>query len=195
MKEFVFLLEEESARAMLLGLLPRVLGPQVQPRLMVFEGKQDLERQLVKRLRGYVNPHARFIVLRDQDRTPDCRVVKAKLIGLCAQAGRQAVSLVRIACHELESFYLADLRAVEAALGLTGLVRYQNNARFRAPDRMESPSRELAKLTHRTYQKVGGSRRLGPHMDVANDRSASFRNLIAGVRRLEQELLALPEAH
>ena len=52
MKELVFLLEEESAKAMLQGLLPRVLDPRVQPRLMVFEGKQDLERQMVKRLRG-----------------------------------------------------------------------------------------------------------------------------------------------
>jgi Domain of unknown function (DUF4276) len=195
MKELVFLLEEESAKSMLLGLLPRVLDPQVQPRLMVFEGKQDLEKQMVKRLRGYVNPHARFIVLRDQDSTPDCRVVKAKLLGLCAQAGRQAVSLVRIACHELESFYLADLRAVESALGLTGLARHQNSARFRTADHVESPSRELAKLTHGAYQKVSGSRLLGPRLDVANDRSASFKNLIAGVRRLEQELLALPNAH
>ena len=120
---------------------------------------------------------------------------KAKLLGLCAQAGRQAVSLVRIACHELESFYLADLRAVEAALGLTGLARRQNTAQFRASDRVESPSRELAKLTQKAYQKVSGSRLLGPHLNLANERSASFKSLIAGVRRLEQELLALPNAH
>jgi hypothetical protein len=195
MKELVFLLEEESAKAMLQGLLPRVLDPQVQPRLMVFEGKQDLEKQMVRRMRGYVNPHARFIVLRDQDSTPDCRVVKAKLLGLCAQAGRGAVSLVRIACHELESVYLADLRAVELALGMTGLVRHQNSARFRSADQVESPSRELAKLTHGAYQKVGGSRQLGLHLDIANIRSASFKNLIAGVRRMEQELLALPSGH
>ena len=188
------MLEEESAKSMLLGLLPRILDPQVQPRLMVFEGKQDLEKQLTKRLRGYMNPHARFIVLRDQDSTPDCKVVKAKLLGLCAQAGRQAVSLVRIACHELESFYLADLRAVEVALGVTRLARHQSSARFRSADRVQSPSRELGKLTHGAYQKVSGSRLLGPHLDLANDRSASFRNLIVGVRRLEQELLALPKA-
>ena len=196
MKELVFLLEEESARAMLLGLLPRFLDPQVQPRLMVFEGKQDLEKQMVKRLRGYMNPHARFIVLRDQDSTPDCTVVKAKLLGLCAQAGRQAVSLVRIACRELESFYLADLQAVEAAFGLTCtcLLRHQTKARFRNPDRLESPSQELAKLTHRAYQKVSGSRQIGPHLDIANERSSSFKSLIAGVRRLEKELLALPDA-
>ena len=119
---------------------------------MVFEGKQDLERQMVRRLRGYLNPQARFIVLRDQDSTPDCRVVKAKLLALCAQAGREAVSLVRIACHELESFYIGDLRAVEAALGLSGLVQHQRAARFRNADRVESPSRELAKLTRGAYQ-------------------------------------------
>lgn len=195
MKELVFLLEEESARAMLLGLLPRILDPKVQPRLMVFEGKQDLEKQLIKRLRGYVNPSARFIVLRDQDSTPDCKVVKAKLLALCAEAGRQAVSLVRIACHELETFYLADLQGVENALGLKGLVRHQGSARFRAADSVENPSRELAKLSRRMYQKVSGSRLLGPHLDITNERSASFKNLIAGVRKLEQELLALPEAY
>jgi hypothetical protein len=192
MKELVFLLEEESAKAMLLGLLPRVLSPQVHPRLMVFEGKQDLEKQIVKRLRGYVNPHARFIVLRDQDSAPDCKIIKAKLRRLCAQAGRQTVSLVRIACRELESFYLADLRAVEIALNLTGLVRHQHSARFRATDNVENPSRELVRLTEGKYQKVSGSRQIGPHLDAVNVRSASFRNLVAGVRRLELELLALP---
>lgn len=95
----------------------------------------------------------------------------------------------------MESFYIGDLRAVEAALGLTGLVRHQGAARFRDADRVESPSRELAKLTHGTYQKVSGSRQLGPHLDLANERSASFKNLLAGVRRLEQQLLALPDAH
>ena len=195
MKELVFLLEEESAKAMLQGLLPRILSPQVQPRLMAFEGKQDLEKQMVKRLRGYVNPHARFIVLRDQDSTPDCRQVKAKLQALCVQAGRHAVSLVRVACHELETFYLADLLAVESALGITGLARHQNRTRFRDTDHVESPSRELAKLTRGAFQKVSGSRRLGPHLNINNDRSASFKNLIAGVRRMEQELLALPDVH
>jgi hypothetical protein len=193
MKELVFLLEEKSAQAMLQGLLPRILDPRVQPRLMVFEGKQDLERQMVKRMQGYVNPNARFIVLRDQDSAPDCKVVKAKLLGLCAQAGRHAVSLVRIACHELESFYLGDLQAVEAALGVTGLVRHQNTARFRIADHVANPSRELAKLTRGAYQKVSGSRRIGPHLNINNIRSTGFKNLIEGVRRMERELLALPD--
>jgi hypothetical protein len=191
MKELVFLLEEASARAMLESLLPRVLSPQIQPRFMVFEGKQDLEKQLLKRLRGYMNQHARFMVLRDQDNTPDCTVVKAKLVGLCLEAGRHESSLVRIACHELESFYLADLNAVERGLNLTGLADQQNKARFRNTDHVEKPSKELTKLTKGQYQKVSGSRQIGLHLDIQNQRSQSFKNLVVGIQRLEQELLAL----
>lgn len=194
MRELVFLLEEESAQAMLQGLLPRLLDPRIQPRLIYFEGKQDLEKQLARRLRGYLNPHARFLVLRDQDSAPDCTIVKAKLQVLCEQAGRKAVSLVRIACRELETIYLADLQAVERALALQGLIKHQNIVKFRQPDRLGSPSVELKKLTRGAYQKVGSSRLIGPHLDLANERSAAFKNLVHGIRRLETELLALPNA-
>jgi hypothetical protein len=50
-------------------------------------------------------------------------------------------------------------------------------------------------LTGGAYQKVSGSRQLGPHLNIDNERSASFKNLISGVRRMEQELLALPNEH
>ncbi len=135
MRELVFLLEEASAQALLQGLVPRFLDSSIRVRFIAFEGKQDLEKQLVRRMRSYLNPQARFLVLRDQDSAPDCTVVKRKLLGLCAAAGRHSVSLVRVACRELETIYLADLQAVEQALRTQGLVKMQGNARFRSPDR------------------------------------------------------------
>lgn len=42
-------------------------------------------------------------------------------------------------------------------------------------------------------QKVDGSRRIGHHLDLRNTRSPSFANLLQGIRRLEAELLALPD--
>ena len=63
----VFFLEEASAKAMLEGLLPRVLPNEVAPRYIVFEGKQDLEKQVEKRLRGWLAPNSRFVILRDRD--------------------------------------------------------------------------------------------------------------------------------
>lgn len=194
MKELVFLLEEESAKAMLESLLPRILHPDIRPRYIPFEGKQDLERQMVKRLRGYANPHARFIVLRDQDNAPDCGAVKERLIERCQEAGKAAKAMVRIACKELESFYLADLGAVEQGLGLKKLAQQQGSAKFRCPDRLGSPSRELEALTTGEYQKVSGSRAIGRFLDPANERSPSFKNFIKSIRRMESEMLALPDA-
>ena len=186
MRELVFLLEEPSARAMLDSLLPRLLGPDRLCRLVPFERKQDLERNIVKRIRGYQNPEARFIVLRDLDSNPDCRVLKRRLLDLCAESGKGDACLVRIACQELETFYLADLQAVEAALGITGLVRHQANRKFRDPDRLGSPSHELRQLTGRRYEKVAGSREIGRHLALDNRRSASFRHLVDGIRRMAQ---------
>lgn len=194
MKELVFLLEEASAKAMLESLLPRLLHPDIRLRFIPFEGKQDMERQMCKRLRGYLNPQARFIVLRDQDSAPNCVALKARLAKYCQQAGQAEKTLVRIACKELEAFYLADLIAVGQALELSSLARQQGFAKFRNPDRLGSPSRELATLTRGKYQKVSGSRVIGKFLDPVNERSSSFKNLVKGIRRMETELLALPGA-
>lgn len=184
MNELVFFLEEASAKAMLEGLLPRLLlNSKFVFRCFPFEGKQDLEKQLVRRLRGYQNQAAQFIIIRDQDSHPDCKAVKAKIVALCAKAGKPN-ALVRITCRELESIYLADLAAVQQGLGVKGLTKFQGNKKFRKPDYLGSPSKELSALTKGLYQKVGGSRAIGPHLDLMNVRSDSFKNLVAGIQRL-----------
>lgn len=191
MKELVFLLEERSSKALLESLLPRFLSTEVHYRLVPFEGKQDLERQLERRIRSYQNPHARFIVLRDQDSNPDCKKLKKSLLDLCVRSGRAEHCLVRIACTELETFYLADLDAVENALMLDRLASQQNTRKFRDPDRLGNPSRELRSLTRDRYEKIDGSRKIGKQLDLANARSPSFRNLVAGIQRMQSELLAI----
>lgn len=188
MSELVFLLEEPSARAMLESLLPRMLKQDTLFRCIPFEGKQDLERQLTRKIRGYQNERARFIVLRDQDSHPDCTVIKQGLLDLCEKSGKRARCVVRIACRELETFYLADLQAVEQALGIKGLARHQGSRKFRSPDGLGSPSGELKTLTGNRYEKVSGSRAIGKHLQLDNVRSTSFRNIVAAIRRCEDEL-------
>ena len=76
----VFFLEELSARRLLEGLLPRVLPmDRVVLRFVVFEGKQDLEKQLVRKMRGWRTPNTHFVVLRDQD-SACCEDVKQRLL-------------------------------------------------------------------------------------------------------------------
>lgn len=182
MRTLAFFLEEPSARIMLEGILPRLIDADIDVRYVVFEGKQDLEKNLVKRLRFWQTPNTDFIVLRDQD-SADCREVKRQLQKLCAQAGRPDV-LVRVACRELESFYLGDLLAVEQGLNLKGLAKQQARHKFREPDQLGNPVQELKRLTAGCYQKLQGSRDIAPYLRLQGEsRSRSFNVLIAGVRR------------
>ena len=182
MTELVFLLEEASAQAMLEVITPKFVPTDISVRYMVFEGKQDLERRLFHRLRGYLNPDARFIVIRDQDSAPDCLVIKNRLAAICRDAGHPNV-VIRIFCRELETIYLADLAAVEKAYGIAGIAKRQLEGKFRRPDMLGSPSRELRQLTKGRYQKIGGSRAIAEHLALENDRSSSFFALVNGIRR------------
>ncbi|MEC5079635.1 DUF4276 family protein, partial [Xanthomonas oryzae pv. oryzicola] len=114
------------------------------------------------------------------------------LLGICRLSGKIQFCLVRIACTELETFYLADLAAVGMALQMSRLASHQNNRKFRSPDAIGNPSKELKLITGNRYQKVAGSREIGKYLQLDNARSASFRNLVTGVRRMETELLAIP---
>ena len=97
MVTLVFFLEELSAQAMLESFLPRILPKNYETRYIVFEGKSDLERRLLHKLRGWNKPNSRFIVLRDQDST-DCRYIKENLVRKCQEA-HHPETLVRIACQ------------------------------------------------------------------------------------------------
>lgn len=183
MTTLVFLLEEESARHMLEGLLPRFLPQGMHVRYIVFEGKQDLRQQLARRLRGWRAPDTRFVVLHDQD-SSNCHELKEQLQEICRQSGRPE-TLVRIACRELESFYLGDLEAVEQAFGLRGLARQQDSRKFREPDLLNNAAQELGKLTRGAYQKLRGSREIGLRLRVDGcNRSVSFRHLLTGIKHL-----------
>ena len=190
MMTLVFFLEELSAKEMLQGILPKILPEHVVPCFIVFEGKQDLEKQLVRKLRRWQQPDSRFIVLRDQD-AGECRQIKQNLVKKCQEAGRPE-AIVRIACHELESFYLGDLQAVEKGLaenGLTisGLAKQQNQKKFRQPDNLPGPARELKILTGKGYQKISGSRAIGRNLSLESNRSHSFNVLLTTLRSIVSE--------
>jgi hypothetical protein len=183
MKRLVLFLEEASAKAAFEGLLPRVLPEGVDVRYVVFEGKSDLEKQLGKRLRGWIHPNTAFLVLRDQD-AADCHAVKQKLVQICHEAGKPS-AVVRVACRELESWYFGELSAVEQALGIPKLSDQSRKAKYRTPDAIHSPSAELAKITKGRYQKVSGSRAIGQFLspNTANNTSVSFSHFLTGITK------------
>lgn len=184
MKHLVCLLEEPSAKDLLEGLLPRLIPDSVAVYYLVFEGKQDLERQLVRKLRGWRRPNPAFVVLRDQD-AADCHVVKESLTDLVAQSARQP-ALVRVACRELESWIVGDWRAVADAFDRPQLLAQSAKAANRNPDLLVKPVELLRKLIPE-YQKRDGARRVGLLLDPTRNHSGSFRTFCAGVQRLVGE--------
>lgn len=181
--KLVFLLEERSMKLFLEGLLPRILPSEIPPPILIpHEGKSDLEKSIPRKLRAWQDPDACFVIVRDQDHS-DCHEVKAKLVQLCHKSGRKQ-SLVRIACRELESWFLGDLDAIDAAFS-THHAKKQNKSQYRVPDTIGSPARELEKLVP-GYGKVSGARALGPLINIENNRSVSFACFVSGVRHLVQ---------
>lgn len=179
MMTLVFLLEEPSAREMLQGILPKLLPDDVKPFFIVFEGKQDLEKQLIRKMKLWNKSDSRFIVMRDQD-AGDCRKIKDNLLVKCQEVGKPD-AVVRIACHELESFYLGDLKAVEQGLEVKGLAKMQSQRQYRDPDSFPNPANKLSMLT-KCYEKVSGSRAIGRHLNLNDNKSRSFNVLVKAIK-------------
>jgi hypothetical protein len=90
--------------------------------------------------------------------------------------------LVRIACHELESWFLGDLAAVEKAFNIK-LAGQQKNRKYKEPDKLSNASEELEKLV-KGYRKVSGAKKIAVYMNIHQNYSHSFNCFIRGVSSL-----------
>ncbi|PZN74533.1 MAG: hypothetical protein DM484_21045 [Candidatus Methylumidiphilus alinenensis] len=186
MRSLVFLLEEPSAQDALEGFLPYLLPDGITVKYLVFEGKQDLEKRMTRTLRAWRQPNTRFIVLRDQD-SGDCRVVKEGLLERCREAGRENETMVRIACRELEAWFVGDWVAVASAFDNPKLLKLSKKANYRdGPDGLDYPVEELRKHIPQ-YQKRDGARRIGPYLRKETNASRSFQVFVDAVLHLVAE--------
>ena len=180
MSRLVFLLEEPSMRDLLEGLLPRVF-PNLDFLCIPHRGKTDLERSIPRKLRGWGNPGDRFVIVRDND-GGNCLERKENLRRLC-HAGRRDDVLIRIVCQELESWYIGDPDALAAAFGNDRLRHIRNRTRYRDPDVIAKPSRELRKLVP-GFGKSSGARLMANHLTRDGNSSRSFAVFLDGVANL-----------
>lgn len=171
-------------KALLDGLLPR-LFPGLRFLCVPHEGRDDLEMSVRRKLRAWREPGVRFAVVRDNDRG-DCRARKDNLRELCRAAGRQD-TLVRIACQELEAWYLGEPDALADAFHQESLRGIQRKARFRDSDAVPYPARAVARLVPE-FQKVSGARRMAQHLSRERNRSTSFRAFMNGVGQVFAEM-------
>lgn len=183
MKNLVFFLEGHSEKEMLKEFIPRLFQNKINPIYIVFNGKQDLEQSLSKKLSGWIKPESAFVILLDQDQE-DCEKVKGRLIEICNQSASSHTYIVRIACHELESWYFGDLSSVGKALQKPDLIKYKHKQKYREPDKIKEPSKELIKITNNSYQKIASSREIGKYLSTQPNRntSPSFHVFIKGIK-------------
>lgn len=180
MQRVVFLLEETSMKAFLDEFLPRLL-PGLDFVCVKHEGKQDLEKSIPRKLKAWRGVD--FVVVRDNDGA-DCQKLKEHLLDLCRQGGRTD-ALVRIACQELEAWFLGVPEALAQAYGKPVLSSLGRKAKYRKPDHLGNPSREIAQLVPE-FQKIDCSRRMGRLMptDPQVSASRSFQVFVQGIFRL-----------
>lgn len=182
----VFLLEERSMAEMLKILLPKIIPSNITYKCITHEGKQDLEKSIPRKLKAF-SKKTKFIIVIDKD-SGDCLQIKQKIFKLCQQANRPD-TLIRIACHELESWFLGDLKAVEKGFAIRPekLAKLKSKAKYRNPDALGSPKQELKKLVS-NYQPISGSRAIAEHLNVKRNNSKSFRVFIQGLKKVIEEL-------
>ena len=179
-KHVLFLLEEQSAEEMLRKFLPRCF-PALRCTYRRFSGVNNLLKRLETTIRNHIDIQCPIIILCDQD-DKDCVALNEQILGLCKKTGQQSRCVVRIACRELESWYLAQLDVVANHFGVPELSKRQN--RYLHPDSINKPSKELERLTRQQYQKVKGSRIMGQYLDPNVERSASFKHFIHTLKRI-----------
>ena len=182
--KIIFLLEEESMKALLDILLPKILPNGIEFYTIPHNGKTDLRRSIPRKLRGWNEPgDVRFVVVHDQD-SHDCMALKDELLQLCEPCKKTV--LIRIVCQELEAWYFGDLNAVGQAYGDTYkpemIKGLSAKAKFRFPDKVINPKEELERIIP-LYQEVSGARKIAPFMDVNLNSSTSFMAFVNGVRK------------
>ncbi len=119
-----------------------------------------------------------MIIIHDQN-SAKCVLIKDQLVKLIKN-NCNLPHLVRIACRELECWYLGDLKAVENVYPKSKASKFANKSKFRDPDLLNGTD-EMTRLCN-DFTKGFASREIPKYIDIENNSSSSFNNLISGIQ-------------
>lgn len=196
-----FLVEESSTEAFLRALLPRILPASCTFDVHPFQGKDDLLKKLLGRLRGYATwlPDTwRIVVLIDRD-DDDCVKLKQTLDAMIEDTGLrgrgQAAAdlwqvVGRLAIEELEAWYFADWAAVIAAYPRVA-TNIPAQSAYRDPDAIRGGTWEAFERVLKRHgyfttglRKIEAARAIGAIIDPTASRSSSFRKFVTTIQQL-----------
>jgi len=202
-----FFLEEPSAEEVLRYILPKILSPDVICIFHVFEGKDDMLKELPKHLKGHqwISDDWRIVVLIDEDRRV-CHELKAYLERAAHEAGFVTKSSAspnedfqvvnRLAIEELEAWFFGDVAALHAAYPRIP-ENLQSKAKYRNPDAIQGGTSEALEhlLIQKNYyrgriSKPTVAQNIAQHMVPSRNKSNSFQVFVEGLKAcVGEELL------
>ncbi len=183
-EQIEFLLEEPSMANALKVILPEILPDglalDVNCFLRPHQGKQDLRKSIPIKIKTFSKYHipSKVIIIHDQD-SNDCKELKNQLLKFCAENGDCPV-LIRIACRELENWYLGDMDAINKVYPDFKPKNHRYRSKFRTVDHTHG-SQELESLIP-TFQKGFASRNIPAHFQIENNKSVSFNQFKNGLK-------------
>ncbi len=181
------LVEEKTMEVFLKGVLPKILpdGFTLDENCLIrpHNGKHELKKMLPKIVRAYNNyPYpVKALIIQDQD-SSDCLDLKNSLVDLVKEHNPNLNFLVRIACRELENWYLGDLPAVESIYPESRASKLIKKAKYRNPDRVNG-SEEMYRFS-KNFAKVSCARKISTVISIDNNTSPSFQQFCSGLKRL-----------
>lgn len=179
------LTEEPSMEYFLRGLLPRILPDDYAVDVNCFirphEGKSDLKKSIPKKIKAYprYGYPVKVLIIHDQD-SNDCVLLKKSLSDL--MVGSQTPTVIRIACRELENWYLGDFDSIESLFPSVKADQLKHKAKYRNPDNLTG-SDEMEKLS-KDFSKTGTARLMGTIIEIPNNNSPSFGQFVSGLSKL-----------
>ncbi len=191
MPRIEILTEELSMQAVLEIILPKIVSSNWTLGQNYFirahEGKNDLQKSIPKKIKVFSHYHepAGVIIVHDQD-SNDCKVLKSKLSDICSSNGECAV-LIRIACRELESWFLGDMKAIQSAYPRFKIEKFIRKDKFRNPDNLNAA--EELKIILPEFQKIASARAISEHLALHTDenKSESFKQFVTGITSFFQK--------
>ncbi len=191
MPRIEILTEEPSMQAVLENILPKIVSSNWALGHNYFirahEGKSDLQKSIPRKIKVFSHYHepAGIIIIHDQDAN-DCKVLKRKLSDMCVQNGDCPV-LVRIACRELEAWFLGDMQAIQTAYPRFKMEKFVRKDKFRNPDNLNA-AEELKNILPE-FQKIASAKAISKYLSLQTDdnKSESFRQFIMGVSSFFQK--------
>ena len=135
----IFLVEEYSMRKFLENILPR-LNFKNNFEIKHHRGKEDLITCLDQIVPSLSKRAQHIVLIVDQDKE-DCKKLKDKLqekMKRCACDYK-----IRIACYELEAWFLGDMEAIAKCSSRFKAKTFQNKEKYRHVDGLNKPSTEI----------------------------------------------------